>query len=111
MRRFYMHLWSLILPDYAVHQRETMSSISASRLPSDIDVNSEAISGLLEDLQVELFRMIHRIVQGVRLLWLAVFNPMVYRSCLIGGITAVSWVITNIHSVLGKRAGGCRRTG
>ena len=100
MRRFYMHLWSLILPDYAVHQRETMSSISASRLPSDIDVNSEAISGLLEDLQVELFRMIHRIVQGVRLLWLAVFNPMVYRSCLIGGITAVSWVITNIHSVL-----------
>ena len=100
MRRFYMHLWSLILPDYAIHQGKTISSISASRLPSDIDVNSEAISGLLEDLQVELFRMIHRIVQGVRLLWLAVFNPMVYRSCLIGGITAVSWVITNIHSVL-----------
>ena len=108
MRRFYMRLWSLILPDYAIHQKNAISSISASRLPSDIDVNSEAISGLLEDLQVQLFRMIQRMVQGVRLLWLAVFNPFVYRYIVIGLITAVSWVITNLYffvlRIFGKKS-------
>ena len=108
MRRFYMRLWSLILPDYAIHQKNAISSISASRLPSDIDVNSEAISGLLEDLQVQLFRMIQRVVQGVRLLWLAAFNPIVYRFIVIGVVTAVSWVATNLYffvlRIFGKKS-------
>ena len=90
MRRFYMRLWSLILPDSAIH------------------VNSEAISGLLEDLQVQLFRMIQRVVQGVRLLWLAAFNPIVYRFIVIGVVTAVSWVATNLYffvlRIFGKKS-------
>lgn len=63
-------MWSQLLPNYKIRQSESISSVSASTLPSDIDVNSEAISGLLEDLQVEMFRSIHRCFQKLRYFWL-----------------------------------------
>ena len=86
-----MYLWSLILPDYAVHRRKDIPSLSTSRLPSDIDVNSESISGLLEDLEVALFHIIHRFVQAIRLCWLSLFNPQAYMTVAVWIVTAISF--------------------
>ena len=91
-----MWLWSIILPDYSIHNQN--SHISTSRLPSDIDVNSEAISGLLEDLQVALFRLIHRSVQGIRYFWLSCFNPDSIRSFFVGLLTLFLWVLGVLRS-------------
>ena len=91
-----MWLWSIILPDYSIHNQN--SHISTSRLPSDIDVNSEAISGLLEDLQVALFRLIHRSVQGIRYFWLSCFNPDSIRSFFVGLLTLFMWVLGVLRS-------------
>lgn len=91
-----MYLWSLILPDYSIHNQN--SHISTSRLPSDIDVNSEAISGLLEDLQVALFRLIHRSVQGIRQFWLSCFNPSSIRSFFVGLLSLLLWALSLLRA-------------
>lgn len=95
-----MYLWSLILPDYALRRRDAISALSTSRLPSDIDVNSEAISGLLEDLEVALFRLIHRLQQTVRLLWLALFNPRFYRAVAAALLAALSFLAASLRSLV-----------
>lgn len=95
-----MYLWSLILPDYALRRRGAISALSTSRLPSDIDVNSEAISGLLEDLEVALFRLIHRLQQTVRLLWLALFNPRFYRAFAAALLAALSFLAASLRSLV-----------
>ena len=91
-----MYLWSIILPDYSIHQRNT--EISTSRLPSDIDVNSEAISGLLEDLQVALFRLIHRFVQWIRYFWLSLFDRSLFRSVFVHFLALLTWGFGLIRS-------------
>ena len=96
-----MYLWSLILPDYALRRREAISALSTSRLPSDIDVNSEAISGLLEDLEVALFRLFRRLQRAARLLWLSLFSPHFYRAAaaaLVAVLQAITSALTPMSS-------------
>ena len=89
----YLYLWCEIFPNYGNRQSKSISSISVSTLPSDIDVNSESISGLLEDLQIEMFRRIHRHYQKIRSCWLAFFLPSTYLSIFY-------WLISKIQSGL-----------
>ena len=95
-----MYLWSLILPDYALRRREAISALSTSRLPSDIDVNSEAISGLLEDLEVALFRLFRRLQRAARLLWLSLFSPRFYRAVAAALVAALAWVAATLRAVV-----------
>lgn len=75
--RIYVYLWSFFFPDLTYKKPAVMR---ASMLPSEIEANTEEISGLMEDLQVSIIGGIVKVNMKMRRLWLSMCCPSYYRS-------------------------------